>query len=298
MLAGSSLQRTGCVLERGIALFLTGCLAPSLLLTTALFLQTAFAQPADAESAASPMRRSAAVSGYLAEEDYPDSAALLPPPPAPGSNALALDEELNNKMLRLRGTARWDLAASDARTRFPEAASLFSCALGVPITEEGMPRLYKLLRRTVADVGAAVTPTKRKYQRKRPFLVNKQPICTPRAEQATARDGAYPSGHTAAGWLWALILAEIAPSQTDAVLARGWEYGQSRAVCNVHWQSDVDQGRVVGAALVARLHANEEFRADLEGARQELADMREKDRPPNRDCEAEALALEVAAPVD
>lgn len=266
-----------------------------LLLTFAILMamlasQPGVCQPADVNSAASPMRP-APVAGYLSDGEYPDSVALLPPPPVPGTVAHLLDEEHNKEMLRLRGTARWDLAASDARTRFPQAASLFSCALGVPISEVDTPGLYKLLRRSVADVGAAVTPPKTKYQRKRPFLVNKQPICTPRAAGATARDGSYPSGHTAAGWLWALILAEIAPDKTDALLARGWEFGQSRSVCNVHYQSDVTAGRIVGAALAARLHADEEFLADLDVAREELAAMRQKGKPPNRDCEAEVLAL-------
>ncbi len=115
----------------------------------------------------------------------------------------------------------------------------------------------------------------------------------PGSEESTGRDGSYPSGHTATGWLWALILTEIAPDRTDAVLKRGWEFGQSRAVCNVHWQSDVTQGRVVGAALVARLHANEEFRADLESAREEIEAIRAMDLPQSRDCEAEARALAV-----
>ena len=95
---------------------------------------------------------------------------------------------------------------------------------------------------------------------------------------------------------WALILAEIAPDRTDAVLARGWEFGQSRAVCNVHWQSDVTQGRVIGATLVARLHANEEFRADLKSAREEIVALRARELPQSRDCEAEARALAVGAP--
>ena len=153
-----------------------------------------------------------------------------------------------------------------------------------------------LLRRSAVDVGAAVTPTKKLYQRKRPFLVNEQPICVPGSEESTGLDGSYPSGHTAAGWLWALILAEIAPDKTNAVLARGWEFGQSRAVCNVHWQSDVTQGRVVGAALVARLHANEEFRTDLENAREEIVAALDRELPQTRDCEAEAQALAVGAP--
>jgi len=261
-------------------------------LVAALALQTAVGQPADVESAASPMRPVVRAKGYLTEDEYPDSSALLPAPPASGSAALALDEALNREVLALRGTARWDLAARDA---IPNPAGVFSCALDMPITEEDTPSLYRLLNRSVADVGPVVTRTKRLYQRKRPFLINEEPTCVPRAEGSTARDGSYPSGHTAAGWLWALILAEIAPDKIDALLSRGWEFGQSRAVCNVHYQSDVTAGRTVGAALVARLHAKEEFRADLDSAREEYAAVREKGLSPTRDCKAEAAALAVDA---
>ena len=74
------------------------------------------------------------------------------------------------------------------------------------------------------------------------------------------KDGSYPSGHTAFGWAWALILTEIAPERADVILARGRAFGESRMVCNVHWYSDVVAGRTIGAAAVARLHAEPEFR--------------------------------------
>lgn len=255
-------------------------------LLVTLFAQTAIGQPADVESGASPVRERP--DGYLAPGEHPDTVALLPPPPAPGSAALANDKALNQQALKLRGTPRWDMAAQDA---IPDAALGFSCSLGIPITDEDTPGLYRLLRRSVADVGPSVTGPKNYYKRKRPFLINDAPTCVPRAEESTALDGSYPSGHTAAGWVWALILAEVAPDRIDAVLARGREYGHSRAVCNVHWQSDVVAGRTVGAALVARLHANAEFRADLETARAEYVAMRDKGATPTRDCKAEARAF-------
>ena len=62
-------------------------------------------------------------------------------------------------------------------------------------------------------------------------------------------------------------------------------------VGNHHWYCDVDWGRVVGAATVARLHADPTFRADLDAARDELAAVRAKGVPPTGDCEAEAKAL-------
>ena len=44
-------------------------------------------------------------------------------------------------------------------------------------------------------------------------------------------------------------------------------FGESRNVCNVHWHSDVVQGRTLGAATLARLHAEPAFRAELEAVR-------------------------------
>jgi acid phosphatase (class A) len=72
------------------------------------------------------------------------------------------------------------------------------------------------------------------------------------------------------GWAWALILTELFPDHADAITKRGWEYGISRMVCNVHWHSDVVAGRTMGAATVARLHADREFVADLEAAKREV----------------------------
>lgn len=231
------------------------------------------------------------LAGYLQPEALPNSLALLPPPPTEGSAALALDEEVSRKNLALRGTPRWELAIEDANLMFPQAAGTFSCALGIPITENDMPHLYMLLRRTLADAGLSTYTAKNHYQRKRPFMVNKEPTCTPDEEEHGRKDGSYPSGHTAIGWAWALILSEIAPDRVDAILARGRAFGQSRVICNVHWQSDVVEGRFMGAAAVARLHADPAFRAEMEAAKAELAAVRAKGLKPTRDCQAEADAL-------
>ena len=52
--------------------------------------------------------------------------------------------------------------------------------------------------------------------------------------------------------------------------SRGKEFGTSRIVCNVHWNSDVEAGRIIGAATVAKLLANEDFMIDLNAAKVEL----------------------------
>ena len=243
--------------------------------------------------AAVPEIRPGILAGYLQPEALPNSLTLIPPPPAEGSAAFALDEEVHRKSIELRGTLRWDLAAKDAELMFPDAAGTFSCALGIPITEKDTPHLYMLLRRTLADAGLSTYTAKDKYQRKRPFMKNNEPTCTPDEEEGLRKDGSYPSGHTAIGWAWALILTEIAPERADAILARGRAFGESRNICNAHWHSDVVEGRFVGAATVARLHADPAFRAEIEAAKAELVAVHAKGLKPARDCQAEADALAI-----
>jgi acid phosphatase (class A) len=238
-----------------------------------------------------PEIRPGLVAGYLPTKALPNSLILLPPPPGAGSAAFALDQDIARRSFALRDTSRWALAVSDADLTFPHAADTFSCVLNVPITEIDTPYLYLLLRRTLTDAGLSTYAAKNHFNRDRPFESNKKSICTPDDKAALEKDGSYPSGHSAVGWAWALILSEISPAQTDAILARGRVFGESRNVCNVHWHSDVVQGRFMGAGTVARLHAGPSFRADLEAAKAELASVRAKGLKPSRDCNAEVLAM-------
>ncbi len=237
------------------------------------------------------------IAGYLTKEEAIDSLALVPPPPATGSAALAADDEANRAARALRGTPRFAQATEDANLTFPRAAGSLACALGAPITEQDTPHLYALLRRVLSDAGYSTGAAKNKYMRKRPFLVNGEPTCTPADEKELAKQGSFPSGHSAAGWAWGLVLAEVAPDRAEAVVERGRAFGQSRVVCNVHWQADVNEGRILGAATVARLHGDAAFLADLAAAKKELAAVRAKGAVPDRDCPAEAAALATALPV-
>ena len=229
--------------------------------------------------------------GYLDRQQLPNSLALLPQPPADGSAEAAADLAAYRGSRALRGSARWALATADDNLKFPKAAEVFSCALGLPISQVATPHLNMLLRRSLLDTGLATYAAKDRYNRPRPFVALAEGTCAPASEAALAKDGSYPSGHAAVGWGWALLLAELAPDRADAVLQRGHAFGQSRVICGVHWQSDVDHGRVVGAAAVARLHADPTFQAQAALARGEIADARAKGLTSPLNCAAEALAL-------
>jgi acid phosphatase (class A) len=232
-----------------------------------------------------------ALQGYLDPKALPDSLALIPPPPLDGSAALAHDEEVARSTFPLRDTPRFALAASDFDLKLPHLTSDFSCALNAPITKEDTPYLYTLMSRAFSDLAMSTYAAKNHYQRKRPFQQNNQPMGVSEARAFLEKDASYPSGHTAIGWGYALILTEISPDRDNELLARGRAFGESRTVVNHHWYSDVVWGRFMGAATVARLHADPTFSADLEAARAEVATIRAKGVAPTGDCKAEASAL-------
>ena len=234
--------------------------------------------------------------GYLAAGAIPDSLALVPAPPAAGSAALAQDHAVMRAALALRGTPRFEQAARDADLDFPFAAGTFACTLGVRIDAERTPATYRLLRRSLIDAAMATRAAKEHYQRARPFVENGAPTCTPDDEAALRGNGSYPSGHVAIGWVWALVLTQAVPGHTEALIARGRSFGESRAVCNVHWQSDILAGRFMAAGTFARLQSDAAFRADVAAASVELAAARTRGQAPDRDCAAEAAALAIPLP--
>jgi acid phosphatase (class A) len=67
-------------------------------------------------------------------------------------------------------------------------------------------------------------------------------------------------------------------------------------VCDAHWQSDVVEGIFMGAAAVARMHAEPQLVEDIAVARKEVAAARAKGLLPTRDCAAEAAALSQKIP--
>ena len=266
----------------------------SLAVTLCTALVCGCATPNPPQPGAVPELKPGRLIGYLPIGERINSSAILPAPPV--GAATATDEAVSRAALHLRGTARWKLAASDANVNFPEAAGVYSCAVGAPINAKDTPYVYQILRRAASDAGYAGDGAKDLYKRNRPFVVNKQAPCTPDEMNSLGTDRSYPSGHSSTGTVWAHILAELAPDRTVQVLRRGQAFAESRVVCNMHWQSDTVQGRFVGAYSYSRMQASAEFQADMRAARKELAEVRSRKLPPTRDCEAEAEALKIDLP--
>ena len=209
---------------------------------------------------------------YLKYNDVASSLKLLPAPPQPGSAYFNYDEAQYKWGKMQRITPRGKQAFDDADLNEMGLSRAFSEAFGITISKENTPESYKLMTHMQEDTGDLATrEAKGYYTRMRPFLFFNEPSHTPNDEKWLAPNGSYPSGHTSKAWAEALVLAEINVERQNEILKRGFEIGQSRVICGVHYQSDVDAGRVVGSALVARLHANDAFNAQLAKAKKEFS---------------------------
>jgi acid phosphatase (class A) len=206
--------------------------------------------------------------GYLATNPL-NGAMILGPPPAPGSAHDRADRALYEETRALEGSARWKTAIQDNDLWGGGAVRRFSCALGQELNETQTPVTLRILHRIELDGRTVGTPPKDHYARVRPALGNDKPVCVPRADWMRT-NASYPSGHSMVAWAWALVLTELAPARADALLTLGRESGESRMICGVHYISDVEAGRTLGAGMLARLRSEPEFRADLEAARAEM----------------------------
>ncbi|MEZ5961863.1 MAG: phosphatase PAP2 family protein [Hyphomonadaceae bacterium] len=194
-----------------------------------------------------------------------DATVFIPPPPV-ANGALELAERDI-----VRGPWSDERRAQALADNAIDPFAAFDSVLGANFTAANFPATAALLDRAGRAAGFAGDPVKFVYRRTRPFVTDSSITpCIPDDERLRA-SFSYPSGHAALGFGWSLVLAELIPSRADAIIDRGRDFSWSRVVCGVHYPSDVDAGRVVAAAAIARLHADEDFQRALAAARAELA---------------------------
>jgi acid phosphatase (class A) len=215
---------------------------------------------------------------YLAGPMAPDTYAILPPAPLPGTARYEADRKMFLGTRSLKDTPRWALALNDDNIGLLRKD--LSCALGVELTDQNAPRFGALMRRVGRDSSNLTNLPKDQFKRLRPFLVDKGPICIdPNGGIAKSFD--YPSGHVTYSWTLGLILAELAPDRATDILIRARAYGESRLICGVHNMSAVESGRTNASIIVASLHGQPEFRSDMEAVRSEIAAVRKAGPAPD-----------------
>ncbi len=208
----------------------------------------------------------------LTPQQMPNPVHFLPPPPDTNSAAFAYDEaQYQWGKQQRQDSLRCAIAISDADWTITYICRMFSEPFGMELSEEKTPAIYEMLYVALLTNDGVGRIPKKHYQRTRPFIHYGEHTAVPKDEEGLRHNGSYPSGHTIEGWSAALLLSELNPDRADAILARGYMYGESRVIVGYHWQSDVNAGYIAASAGIARLHADKRFQRLLKKAKREYA---------------------------
>ena len=214
---------------------------------------------------------------FVLVDSIPKVENFLPAPPDTASMNYFNDYVQHQWGKSLRATPRGQQAIADAELDdFEAVLGLFADAFGMKITKADTPEMYNLLWWGKNDAVNATYRVKKSgmQPRKRPYVQFGEGTLVPEEEASHVKCSSYPSNHSAAGWGIALLLVELNPANEDAILKRGYEYGQSRVIAGYHYQSDVDAARLAATAAIARIHAEPFFQKQMQKARKELAKLK------------------------
>jgi len=206
----------------------------------------------------------------LADEPYlaaghPDGVALLAPPPVPGSEEEAADLQEARAVFNSRTADEEARAKRDDNLTF----DLFKPAIGPEFDLGKLVRTDALLKKVKAEIAPTINEPKDFWKRKRPYQLDEH-LALGKPESSFG----YPSGHSARGTVYALVLAELFPEKKDAILEEGREIGWDRVLMGKHFPTDIQAGRVLARAIVRELMANLAFQRDLAQAKAEIANVR------------------------
>ena len=201
-----------------------------------------------------------AKSAYLQPTDI-DVEHFLPGPPAQDS---AEHREEIATMLQWQAK-RTATDAARCRSEVDVTVFVFAEVLGDWFNAKNLPVTASVMDQAYVDAKNISAAAKKKWNRTRPMLEDSRIMpCVPLEHTAS-----YPSGHATRGVMWATVLSEIFPEHKDALMARGLQIGEDRAIAGMHWPSDVVAGQKLGAEVAKRLMDNPDFQVQMKRMKDE-----------------------------
>ena len=189
---------------------------------------------------------------------------ILPTPPAAGS---ATSKEELVQLHQIQATRSEAQISQAQRDEALKSFFIYQDVLGPTFDAENFPITAKFSKRIKKDIALNTATVKTIFHRVRPYNLDKTltPVCKTKTE-----DNSYPSEHSTRGYVYALVLIEMAPEKRDAILKRADEYARNRMVCGVHFPSDIAAGKLLAYAIYAIMGTSPRFQQELEKASAEL----------------------------
>lgn len=158
------------------------------------------------------------------------------------------------------------IAASDAFWSI-EALSSFSDAVGMELSEDKTPALWKLISEAAQDTENLVALVKSRRYRTRPYVAMKEPPDSIADREILAGTSSTPLGHSVLAATIVGILIEIYPDCAPEIIQRGNEFTDNRWILGFHYKSDTELGKKIGGYVVSILHSNKQFNRQLHKAK-------------------------------
>ena len=198
---------------------------------------------------------------YLAA-GRPDAAALLAPPPLPGSAEQAADLA---EVVAVHGAS----ASNETALAFSEkkfSIFNFTPAIGGFFQAGKFPKTEALFDCVQKEAAATVDTAKQYWKRPRPYTVMPS-LAAGKLETSFG----YPSGHSTESMVMALLLADLFPDQHDDILGIGRGIGWHRVCIARHYPTDIYAGRVFAQAIVSEMRSNPDFQRDFAEVKSEIS---------------------------
>lgn len=188
---------------------------------------------------------------------------LVMPPPCDDCEETKAELKELAQIQDARSPAEQDHARADitiSLARFLDGAEIKFDAAALDKCGSFFDKLSKLTKEAGSNA-------KNTFCRTRPYKLSGSTLQPLQNVDDLKNSPSYPSGHTTYGTLIGTVLAQMLPEKRDQLYARIADYGRSRMVAGVHYRSDVDAGKILGAAIAADEFANdEEFKSAFPGA--------------------------------
>ena len=204
-----------------------------------------------------------------------DPSRLLPAPPANGSDSQTREWAEVERIVKSRTPERFAQAVWDAEH---EDATAFAATVGPDFDLNKLPATAKLLALVLNDQAVVASASKDFFHRQFPVAADGAAAISYRdwtCDKIVKKPGdrplrSYPSGHATMGYTLAVVLAELIPEKSQAILARAADYAYSREVCGDHYHSDIEASHALGNSLGIMLLNSAALRPQIEASKAEL----------------------------
>ena len=205
---------------------------------------------------------------FLTDEVCLQCAFSLPQPPSDTSKVFANDIKYYKlgKEERERKNIREEVLREDEASIF----ALFSGVLGMKVSKELTPEIYKLAKTVINDALFAAHKGQERFKRTKPYVYfHEESLKSEGGDDVEDKENSYPSGHSTRGWILALVLGYIAPEHSEALMKCAEQYATYRVIMGRHWKSDIDAGKILSITVFSKEVVTPEYQQQLLKAKAE-----------------------------